>query len=105
MPGFVTSTWGAESKAMVYNYYLIRNQHPRIHTRAKFYLKQIIFKFWEQIGPKKVLGAEISKNYHHIRNQHPGIHTSVKFRLKQSIFKFWGQMGPKKVLDVAISKN
>ena len=53
MPGFVTSTWGAESKAMIYNYYLIRNQHPRIHTRAKFYLKQIIFKFWEQIGPKK----------------------------------------------------
>ena len=31
------------------NYYHIRNQHPRIHTSAKFRLRQSIFKFWDQI--------------------------------------------------------
>ena len=74
------------------NYYQIGNQHPRIHTRAKFHLKQIIFKFWDQIGSKKVLGAKISKNYYQIRNQHPRIQTSAKFRLRKSIFKFWDQI-------------
>ena len=39
------------------NYYQIGNHHPQIHTRAKFHLKQIIFKFWDQVGPKKVLGV------------------------------------------------
>ena len=73
------------------NYYQIGNQHPRIHTRAKFHLKQIIFKFWDQIGSKQVLGAEISKNYYYIPNQHLQIHTSAKFRLRQGIFKFWDQ--------------
>ena len=74
------------------NYYQIGNQHPRIHTRAKVHLKQIIFKFWDQIGSKKVLGAKISKNDYQIRNQHPRIHTSAKFRLRKSIFKFWDQI-------------
>ena len=36
---------GAEARAMVYNYYLIRNQHHRIDTRAKFLSKQSVFKF------------------------------------------------------------
>ena len=79
------------------NYYQIRNQHPRIHTHVKFHLKQNIFKFWDQIGSKKVLGVKIWKNFYQIRNQHPRIHTRPKFHLKQRIFKFWGQIGPKKV--------
>ena len=80
---------GAEARAMVYNYYLIRNQHHRIDTRAKFLSKQSVFKFWDQSWTKKVQGAKISKNYYHIRNQHPRIYASGKFRLRQSIFKFW----------------
>ena len=35
---------GAEARAMVYNYYLIRNQHRRIDTRATFCSKQSVFK-------------------------------------------------------------
>ena len=96
---------GAEARAMVYNYYLIRNQHHRIDTRAKFRSKQSVFKFWDQIGPKKVLEVEISKNYYHIRNQHPRIHTRAKFHLKQIIFKFWEQIRSKQVLGAEISKN
>ena len=85
-------TWDGKLK----NYYQIRNQQPRIHTRTKFSSKQNIFKFWDQIGPKKALRVKISKNYYQIRNQHPRIHTRAEFHLKQSIFKFWGQIGPKK---------
>ena len=43
------------------NYYQIGNQHPRIYTRAKFYLKHIIFEFWDQIGPKKYWGLKFQK--------------------------------------------
>ena len=96
---------GAEARVMVYSYYLIRNQQHRIDTRAKFRSKQSIFKFWDQMGPKKVLDVEISKNYYQIGNHHPQIHTRAKLHLKQIIFKFWDQVGPKKVLGAEISKN
>ena len=36
---------GAKAGAMVYNYYLIRNQHHQIDARAKFRSKQSVFKF------------------------------------------------------------
>ena len=96
---------GAEARAMVYNYYLIRNQHHRIDTRAKFRSKQSVFKFWEQIGPKKVLEIEISKNYYQIGNQHPRIHTRAKFHLKQIIFTFWDQLGQKKYWGLKFRKT
>ena len=96
---------GAEVRAMVYNYYLIRNQHHRIDTRAKFRSKQSVFKFWDQIGPKKVLEVEISKNYYQIGNQHPRIRTRGKFHLKQIIFKFGDQIEPKKVLGRKFRKT
>ena len=83
---------GAEARVMVYSYYLIRNQQHRIDTRAKFRSKQSIFKFWDQMGPKKVLDVEISKNYYQICNQPPRILISAKFRLRQSIFKFSDQI-------------
>ena len=35
------------------NYYQIRNQQPRIHTRAKFHLKQSIFNLGAKLGQKK----------------------------------------------------
>ena len=94
-----------EARVMVFNYYLIRNQHHWIDARAKFRLKQSFLKFWDQIRLKKVLEVEISKNCYQIRNQHPRIHTRGKFHLKQIIFKFWDQIGPKKVLGAEISKN
>ena len=53
--------FGAEARAMVYNYYLIRNQHHRTDTRAKFRSKQSVFKFWDQIGPKKYWGPKFRK--------------------------------------------
>ena len=96
---------GAEARAMVYNYYLIRNQHHRIDTRAKFRSKQSVFKFWDQIGPKKVLEVKILKNYYQIGNQHPRIQTRAKFHLKQIIFKFEDQIGPKKVLGSKFRKT
>ena len=96
---------GAEARAMVHNYYLIRTQHHWLDTRAKFRSKQSVFKFWDQIRAKKVLHIEISKNYYQIGNQHPQIHTRGKFHLKQIIFKFLDQIGLKKVLGVKISKN
>ena len=83
---------GAEARAMVHNYYLIRTQHHWLDTRAKFRSKQSVFKFWDQIGAKKVLDIEISKNYYQIGNQHPQVQTSAKFGLRQNIFKFWDQI-------------
>ena len=77
-PKFCCKYLEAETRAMVYNYYLICNQHHQIDTRAKFRSKQSIFKFWDPVEAKNVLDVEILKNYYQIRNQHLRIHTRAK---------------------------